>query len=70
VVEEGDEMKLGNVRRALERRKKHLDERIEKAEAEGKNLTFDRSESAAIEVALRLVGERQTENREAMERAG
>ena len=47
-----------------------MDERIEKAEAEGQNLTFDRSESAAIEVALRLVGERQTANREAMERAG
>lgn len=55
-------MKLSQAKRMLERRRKCLDARIIKANDEGKDLSFDKAERSAIDVALRVMGDRQAEN--------
>lgn len=55
-------MKLSQAKRMLERRRKCLDARIVKANDEGKDFSFDKAERSAIDVALRVIGDRQAEN--------
>lgn len=55
-------MKLSQAKKRLERRRQFLEERINAADTTGRDLSFDKAERSAIDVALRLIGDRQAEH--------